>query len=79
MLKKEEMKQWIILILIAMLSYWTATNLTVVISIIKKIITVLSPFIMGLAIAFILNIPMEKIENVDISSAIYSPNKSKEL
>ena len=64
MLKKEEMKQWIILILIAMLSYWAATNLTVVISIIKKIITVLSPFIMGLAIAFILNIPMEKIENV---------------
>lgn len=63
MLKKDDMKQWIILILIAVASYWTATNLDTIFTIISKIIKVLSPFLIGLAIAFILNIPMTKIEN----------------
>jgi len=62
MLKKEEIKQWIILILIAMASYWAVTNLNIIINIISKAIKVLLPFILGLAIAFILNIPMTKIE-----------------
>jgi len=63
MLKKDEMKQWIILIIIAVLSYWTTTNLNLIGNIFKKILTVLSPFILGAVIAFILNIPMTKIEN----------------
>lgn len=63
MLKKEEMKQWITLILVAVASYWTATNLDTIIGIITKIINILSPFLLGLAISFVLNIPMTKIEN----------------
>lgn len=63
MLKKEEMKQWIILIIIAMTSYWIVTNLNIVGGILSKFLKVLSPFILGLVISFILNIPMTKIEN----------------
>ena len=63
MLKKEEMQQWITLILIAMASYWAVTNIDVIIGIFIKIIQVLSPFLIGLAIAYVLNIPMSKIEN----------------
>lgn len=63
MLKKEEMKQWITLILVAMASYWAVTNLDTIIGLISKLIGVLSPFLLGLAISFVLNIPMTKIEN----------------
>ena len=62
MLKKEEMRNWITLIIIAVFSYWAATNINTIINIIRKLISVLSPFILGLIIAFILNIPMTKIE-----------------
>lgn len=62
MLKKDEMKQWIILILIGVASYWTATNIDTIFTLISKTISVLSPFILGLVISFILNIPMTKIE-----------------
>lgn len=62
MLKKEEMKQWIILIIVAVLSYWAVTNLTIIGNIFGKILAVLSPFLLGLVISFILNIPMTKIE-----------------
>lgn len=62
MLKKEEMKQWIMLIIVAISLYWAITNLNIIFNIIIKVINVLLPFILGLVIAFILNIPMTKIE-----------------
>ena len=45
-----------------MASYWAVTNISVIIGLITKTIHVLSPFLIGLAIAFVLNIPMTKIE-----------------
>lgn len=59
---KEIMKQWLPLILIAVLSYWTVNNTNIIIGILTKILKVLWPFILGAIIAFILNIPMSKIE-----------------
>lgn len=59
----KEMKKWIVLILIAVMSYWGINNLSFLFSIFKKIFNVLSPFILGGVLAFILNIPMTKIEN----------------
>ena len=59
----KEMKKWIVLILIAVISYWGINNLSFLFSIFKKIFNVLSPFILGGVLAFILNIPMTKIEN----------------
>lgn len=63
MLKKDEIKQWIPLILVIVSSYWVATNLEMILNILSKIFSALSPFITGAAISFILNIPMMKIEN----------------
>lgn len=62
MKKIDTMKQWIILILIAVLSYWGINNLNIIYEFISKFLNVLWPFILGAIIAFILNIPMSKIE-----------------
>ena len=62
MLKKDEMKNWIILILISMSAYWLVTNINIILGILSKTINVLSPFILSIVISFILNIPMTKIE-----------------
>lgn len=73
MKNKEELKKWIFLILFAIISYWVINNLEIFIGIISKIINVLLPFIIGIALAYVLNIPMIKIEKF-IQSKI---NKNK--
>lgn len=59
----KEMKNWIILIFIAIFSYWGLNNLDKLLEIIKIIYKVLEPFILGGIIAFTLNILSTKIEN----------------
>lgn len=59
----KELKNYIILILIAVFSYWGLNNLNLLGDILKTIYNVLLPFILGGIIAFILNIPATKIEN----------------
>ena len=61
-MKKETMKQYIILILIGIISYWAIHNLGVIEEFLLKIGNILLPFILGAVIAFVLNIPMTKIE-----------------
>lgn len=61
--QKEDMKQWIMLILTAVLSYWGINNLSLIGDVLSRVLNVLWPFILGAIIAFILNIPMCKIEN----------------
>jgi len=63
MKNNEELKKWIILILIAIVSYWGINNLGLIFGIVGKFLNVLLPFIIGIALAYILNIPMTKIEN----------------
>lgn len=62
MLKKENMKQCLILIITAILAYWAVNNITFIGQILSKFFSVLLPFILGAIIAFVLNIPMTKIE-----------------
>ena len=57
-----EMEKWIILVLVAILSYWGINNLDKITSFLTNIYNVLFPFILGGVIAFILNIPMSFIE-----------------
>ena len=64
MKSKEELKHWIILILITMGLFWIVNNVEVIISIFNKIITVIFPFVLGIVLAYILNIPMTKIERL---------------
>jgi len=58
-----EMKKWIILILVAVVSYWGLNNLDIIIGLISRVFRVFLPFILGGVLAFILNIPMTRIEN----------------
>ena len=59
---KSDIVKIILLIIIALVVYLTISNLEFIISIISKIFSALFPFILGIALAFILNIPMMKIE-----------------
>ena len=58
------MKKAIILILIGIVSFWGLNTLNVIWDDFNTIFSVLSPFILGGVIAFILNIPMTKIESL---------------
>jgi len=59
-----DMKKMIILILVAVFSYWGLNNFEILMGALKTLYQILSPFIIGGALAFILNIPMTKIENL---------------
>lgn len=59
---KEELKNWLILVIISILCFCFINNIGLVLSVIKEIFNVISPFILGFALAYILNIPMVKIE-----------------
>ena len=59
----KEMKDYIILIIVAALAFWTVNNVEVIFLTLETILKVLKPFILGGVIAFILNIPTTKIEN----------------
>ena len=63
MKNKEELKNWIILIIVAIISYWAINNISLIFGVIGKILKVFMPFILGIVLAYILNIPMVKIEN----------------
>ena len=65
-MKKELLvvRKYIWLVLIGVLSYWLLNHFYIFFDIISTIFKVLSPFLLGGVIAFILNIPMSKIESV---------------
>ncbi len=63
-MKKEllEIRKYILLVLIGVLSYWLLNHFYIFFNIIETTFRVLSPFLLGGVMAFILNIPMTKIE-----------------
>ena len=63
-MEKEEkkLKNIIILILIAAISFWIINNLATVGSFLGKLVDIIFPFILGGGIAFILNLPMSFFE-----------------
>lgn len=56
--EKQETRKWMMIIFTALLGYLIVDNVEVVVTIIQKIISIISPFVIGAAIAFILNLPM---------------------
>lgn len=60
----EEMKKWIILVLIGVGTYWGLNNLELIGGWFKTIYVVFSPFILGVVLAYILNIPTMKMEKL---------------
>ena len=59
-----EMKKWIILVLVGVLAFWGLNNLKLLFGLLSNIYTVFSPFILGAAIAYVLNIPMSFVERL---------------
>lgn len=80
-LKEEiiELKRWIVLILIAILSFWLVNNFEIIVRITKTVINVLFPFILGGVIAFVLNIPTTKIERFLTKHFADKPKFSKRM
>lgn len=76
-MSKKEMRTWMILILFAVISYWVVNNLSIIANILLIIIDVLKPFILGGVLAFVLNIPMTKIENILFK--LFKKNNNKNL
>ncbi len=61
-LNNKELKNGLILVAFGILFYMLLSNLNVVLKMIKEVITLFSPFLIGLMIAFVLNVPMSMIE-----------------
>lgn len=72
----KDMKNYIILILIAIFTYWGLNNLGILFKLLKTIYTVLLPFTLGGIIAFILNIPASKIESFMLKHTKNKKSKS---
>lgn len=62
--KLEDLKKWIIIVLIGVIAYWGLNNLKVIGGWIGTIYTVFSPFVLGFILAYILNIPTMKMEKL---------------
>ena len=62
--KYRDLKKWMFLIVFAVVVFLLFNNIPVIFNIIKSTFKVLFPFILGGAIAFILNIPMKNIEKL---------------
>lgn len=63
-LKSEQMKKRLFLITFGVGLFWGLSNISGVFSVLGRILQILTPFLLGLALAFIFNGPMVLIENV---------------
>lgn len=61
-MEKKEIKKWLPLIIASIIVYWGINNLNVIGSFISKIMQIIFPFVLGGALAFILNISMSFFE-----------------
>ena len=60
--KNLDLKKWLLLISFALVGYWIVNNMESVGKILSAILAILFPFILGSALAFIINIPMSFFE-----------------
>lgn len=70
-LKSKETRSGLIYIGAALLGIWILMNQSTILAALKLMISVLSPFILGLALAFIFNAPMRNIENTLFKSRFF--------
>ena len=61
--EKLETKKWMKIIFVALFGYLIVDNIEILGNLIGKIIEIISPFVIGAAIAFILNLPMGFFES----------------
>lgn len=78
-LKSKETRIGLIYIGAALLGIWVLMNQATILAILKLMVSVISPFIWGLAIAFIFNAPMRNIENTLFKSTFFLRRLPKKL
>ena len=62
-LDKKNIKKILLIVIIGILVYWALQNLGIIFAGISTLIGILSPFILGIGIAFILNVILNIVEN----------------
>jgi len=67
----KQIRQWVIIISSGIILYWGLEHLEVIGSVIGKMISVLSPFLIGAAVAFILRRPLARIEGLILRLSEY--------
>ena len=75
--KTGELKKWLILILVAIVGYWTINNLSTVGNLLRNILNIIFPFVLGGCLAFILNIPMTFFEKKLLNTGKKKTKKEK--
>lgn len=78
---KKDLKSLLKIVIIAIIIYWGINNLSTIGNVLNKILGIIFPFILGGALAFILNIPMTFFENklLNIKSKKKNIFKNKKL
>lgn len=76
---KNELKKWILLIIIAIVTYWTINNFSTIGNLFNNILGIIFPFVLGGCLAFILNLPMSFFENKIFKINSKRNNKSKKV
>lgn len=74
---KENLKKWIILIMIAIIVYWAINNLSTIGNLFSNILNIIFPFILGGCLAFILNLPMSFFEKKLLKTKNKKSKKTK--
>lgn len=59
---RKDFKNWIILIIIAIIVYWSINNLSTIGNLFSNVFNIIFPFVLGGCLAFVLNIPMTFFE-----------------
>lgn len=74
-----DLKKWILLIITAVVAYWTINNFNTIGNLLSNIFSIIFPFVLGGCLAFILNIPMTFFENKLLKINNKKNNKSKKI
>ena len=69
-MEKKKFRQYLLLIAFGVALFWGLTNYTIIYKMGRTVLSVLSPVIIGLCIAFILNVPMSSFER-----RVFRPSK----
>ena len=74
---KKDLKKWIVLVLLIIVSYWAINNLNIIGNYISNILHIIFPFLLGGCLAFVLNIPMTFFEKKILKENNKNKNKKK--
>ena len=67
----KQIRQWVIIIASGIILYWGLEHLEVIGGLVRNVISMVSPFLIGAAVAFILRRPLARIEGILLKLSQY--------